>query len=128
MIMKGEGGLQWSKDHNSRFEVSKSVVLHAIQRTQEDPKDPRKCILLDRPPLIIEGQCIQEVQNFKYLGVQIDMHLNWKEQAQRAAANATKCILQFWRLTRPAREVSSKLMRQLYLVVALPKITYGIDV
>ncbi len=45
-----------------------------------------------------------------------------------AAANATKWILQFRRLTRPATGVSSKLMRQLYLAVALPKITYGIDI
>jgi len=29
MMMKEDGGLQWSKEHNSRFKVSKSVVLHA---------------------------------------------------------------------------------------------------
>ena len=65
---------------------------------------------------------------FKYLGVQIDAQLRWKEQAQRAIANATKWILQFRRLTRPSTGVKSKLMRQLYLAVALPKITYGLDV
>ena len=29
IMTKEDGGLQWSKDHNSRFEGSKSVVLHA---------------------------------------------------------------------------------------------------
>ena len=29
MMTKEEGGLQWSKEHNSKFEVSKSVVMHA---------------------------------------------------------------------------------------------------
>jgi len=128
MMTKEDGGLQWSKEHNSRFEVSKSVVLHATWRMQADPRDPRKRIPLDRTPLRIASQLIQEVSNFKYLGVQIDTQLNWKEQTQRATANATKWILQFRRLTRPTTGVSSKLMRQLFLAVALPKITYSIDV
>ena len=128
MMTKEDGGLQWSEEHNSRFEASKSVVLHATRRTQADPRDPRKRIPLDRTPLRIAGQLIKEVSNFKYLGVQIDAQLNWKEQTQRATANATKWILQFRRLTRPSTGVSSKLMRQLFLAVALPKITYSIDV
>ena len=128
MMTKEDGGLQWSRDHNSRFEVSKSVVLHVTQRTQVNSEDEQKRVSLDRPILRIEGQHIQEVKSFKYLGVQVDAQLSWKEQAQRASANATKWILQYRRLTRPATGVSSKLMRQLYLAVALPKITYGIDV
>jgi len=128
MMMKEDGGIQWSKDHNSRFEATKSVVLHASRKTQVDLANPEKWICLDRPLLLIEGQRIQEVQSFKYLGIQVDALLNWKEQAQRAAANATKWILQFRRLTRPATGVSGKLMKQLYLAVALPKITYGVDV
>ena len=67
------------------------------------------------------------MQSFKYLGTQIDAQLRWKEQAQRVAANATKWILQYRRLTRPSTGVSNKLMRQLYLAVALPKITYGLS-
>jgi len=46
---------------------------------------------------------------------------------QRTTENATKWLLQFRRLTRPATGVHSKLMRQLYILVALPKITYGLD-
>jgi ribonuclease HI len=68
------------------------------------------------------------VDHYKYLGVLIDSQLRWNEQAQRATANATKWTLQFRRLTKITTGVGPKLMRQLYLAVALPKITYGLDV
>jgi hypothetical protein len=128
MMMKEDRGLQWSREHNSKFEVSKSAILHASQRTQRDPEDETSCIPLDRPRLTLQGKRVKEANSFKYLGIQIDSQLHWKEQAQRAAANATKWILQYRRLTRPSTGVSPKLMRQLYLAVALPKITYGLDV
>ena len=95
MMTKEDGGLQWSRDHNSRFEVSKSVILHATRRTQPDPENEGKRIPLDKPPLVIEGQQIQAVNNFKYLGIRIDAQLNWKEQAQRSTVNATSWIMQY---------------------------------
>lgn len=77
---------------------------------------------------MVNGQIIKEVSSYKYLGVQIDAKLRWKEQAQQAIANTTKWLLQFRRLTRPSSGTCSKLMRQLYLAVALPKITYSLDI
>jgi ribonuclease HI len=128
MMTKENGGIQWSEEHNSSFEISKSAVLHVTRRTQADPENAGRRIPLDRPPLTIRGKQIKEVTNFKYLGIQVDAQLRWKEQAQRTIANATKWILQFRRLTRPSSGVGAKLMRQLYLSVALPKMTYGLDV
>jgi ribonuclease HI/endonuclease/exonuclease/phosphatase family metal-dependent hydrolase len=128
MMTNEEGGLQWSKEHNSRFEVSKSAIVHFTRKTAANPDIENGRIPLERPKLTLEGQEVEEVECYKYLGVQIDSQLRWKEQAQRAIANATKWILQFRRLTRPSTGVKSKLMRQLYLSVALPKITYGLDV
>lgn len=83
---------------------------------------------MEKPQLILEGIAVQSVECYKYLGVQIDAQLRWKEQAQRAIASATKWLLQYRRLTRPSTGAGPKLMRQLYLTVALPKITYGIDI
>jgi hypothetical protein len=128
MMTKEEGGLQWSREHNSKFEVSKSVIIHFSRKTAPDPETDHGRIPLERPKLVLDGQEVNEVDCFKYLGIQIDAQLRWKEQAQRATANATKWILQYRRLTRPSTGVGSKLMRQLYLSVALPKITYGLDV
>ena len=127
MMTKEDGGLQWSREHNSKFEVSKLVILHATRKTQPDPEDPRGRILLDKPPLVIKGQQIQEVGNFKYLGVQINAQFNWKEQAQRVTTNATSWIMQYRRLTKSQTDVGGKLIRQLYLAVALLKITYRIN-
>lgn len=128
LMTKEDGGLQWSKSHNSKFEVSKSAILHFGKKTEPDPDLERGRIPLVRPALTLEGQAVEEVECFKYLGIQIDAQLRWKEQAQRATANTTKWILQYQRLTRVSTGVCSKLMHQLYLAVALPKITYGIDV
>jgi hypothetical protein len=128
MMTKEEGGLEWSTNHNSRFEVSKSVVLHFSKKTILDPDDEGRRIPLPKPALVLNQQIVQEVESFKYLGIQIDSKLKWREQAQRATANATKWVLQFRRLTKPTTGVNAKLMRQLYLAVALPKITYGIDI
>ena len=128
MMTKDEGGIQWSIAHNSRFEVSKSAVMHLSRKTIQDPDAENGRIPLPKPVLVLEGQPVKEVESYKYLGIQVDTNLRWKEQAQRATANATKWVLQFRRLTRPSTGVNSRLMRQLYLAVALPKITYGIDI
>ena len=117
-------GEEWSISHNSRFKVIKSAISHYTRSTKPDPDSENSCIPLFRPALILGNQMVQEVKCYKYLGIQIGLQLKWKEQAQRAA---TKWILQFHILSKPSTSVSPKLMRQLYLAVALPKITYGID-
>ena len=127
MMEKEDGGQQWSDDHNSRFEVSKSVVLHATRRRQKDPANRRRQIPLDRPPLILQGQVVREVESFKYLGIEIDSELCWQAQMQRGLANATKWVQLFRRLTRPSTGINAKLMRRLYISVALPKMTYALD-
>ena len=128
LMTRIDGGISWSKEHNSTFEMSKSVVMHISRRTQADPQNTRKRTPLSHPPLRINGQEIQEVTNFKYLGILLDEGLKWKAQSQKAIANATKWILQFRRLTKPYTGVSAKLMRQLYIAVAIPKMTYGAEV
>jgi hypothetical protein len=55
MMTKEDGGLQWSREHNSRFEVSKSAVLHLTRRTLPDPEVERGWIPLTRPKLRLEG-------------------------------------------------------------------------
>ena len=128
LMSKPDGALEWSRAHNSKFEISKSAVLHFTRRTEADQDDPNLRVPLPRPNLVVNGQVIKEVQSYKYLGIQIDAQLRWKEQTQRAIANATKWLLQYRRLTRPLSGTSAKLMRQLYVAVALPKITYGLDI
>jgi len=42
MMTKEDGRLQWSKDHNSRFEATKSVVLHASWKNANRHGQPRE--------------------------------------------------------------------------------------
>jgi hypothetical protein len=128
MMEKEGGGLEWSREHNSPFEISNSVVLHASRRTQPNPEDKRKRVPLDRPPLMVNGTQIKEVENVKYLEVLIDAQLRWNAQSQKAISNTMKWLLQLRRLTSPNTGVKAKLMRQLYLSVAVPKMSYGLDV
>ena len=123
-MMREDGGLEWSRSHNSKFEVNKSAVMHFTRKTAQD-LDTNKRIPIPSPNLIIKGQTVNEFKSYKYLGILIHNKLNWKEQAQRATVKATNWILQFRRLTKPSTGVKLKLMCQLYLAVALPKITYG---
>ena len=127
LMEKENGGLDWSKTHNSRFEITKSAIMHTSRIPTPNPENRRRTAL-QKPPLTINNQTISEVQFYKYLGILVDSQLRWKEQDQRAIANATKWLLQYRRLTKPSTGTSAKLMRQLYLSVALPKITYGLDV
>jgi hypothetical protein len=110
MMTKEDGGLQWSISHNSRFEVTKSEIIHFTRKTVPDPDNKNARIPPPKPTLTLNQQDVQEVTSFKYLGIQIDSQLRWKEQAQRATANATKWILQFRRLTRVNTGVKAKLM------------------
>ena len=128
MMTREDRGLQWSIEHNSKFEVTKLAIVHFTRKTSPDPDSENGRIPMERPQLMLEGQEVKETTCFKYLGIQIDSQLRWKEQAQQATANATKWLLQYRRLTRPTTGVKSKLMRQLYIAVALPKITYGLDI
>ena len=49
-------------------------------------------------------------------------------QAQKGVANATNWVMQFCRLTRLSTGPSVKLMCQLYISVAIPKMTYALDI
>ena len=110
LMEKSEGGLEWSRAQNSHFEMAKSAVLHMARKTMVDLEDNRARAPLSIPPLTVDGQVITIVQSYKYLGVQIDAQLRWKEQVQWAVANATKWLLQYRRFTRPSSSTSTKLM------------------
>ena len=82
IMTKEGGGLEWSTSHNSRFEANKSAIMHFTKKTTQDPDDIDRRIPLPNPELILQGQVVKQVLTYKYLGILIDSHLNWKEQAQ----------------------------------------------
>ena len=82
LMEKSEGSLKWSRAQNSCFEMAKSAVLHLDRKTMVDLEDNRARVPLPIPPLTVDGQVITIVQSYKYLGVQINTQLRWKEQIQ----------------------------------------------
>jgi Reverse transcriptase (RNA-dependent DNA polymerase) len=54
MMNREDGGLQWSISHNSRFEVTKSAVIHFSRKSTTDPETDNTRIPLFRPQLILE--------------------------------------------------------------------------
>lgn len=77
---------------------------------------------------MLRGTVVEEVKVYKYLGIHINSQLQWKVQTERAVAKALKWILMFKRLAQPSKGISQKLMCKLYLDIAVPKMTYALDI
>ena len=126
--MTREGVFAWSKDHNSTFAIDKLAVTHFSKRRTADPGRPGCTITREAPALILRGKPVKVFLAYKYLGIHMDSQLNWKIQTQEAISKATKWTLLYKRLTKPASGLSARFMKHLYLTVAVPKMTYGLDV
>ena len=114
MMERPNGALQWSIDHNSKFEVNKFALI-----------DFSRNKLRNRPMLTIRNTQIKPAEHHHFLGLIVDQELTWKKHAGHAIAKGTEYVLQLRRLSRAAGGIPANLMRKLYLTVAVPKFTYG---
>lgn len=128
MLNRKGGGKEWSKDHNSNFELSKTVIMDCSPKRVPDPSRPGKTMPKPRPDFILDGRRIKPVTTFKFLGVMFDQELRWEEQAKYALAKATTWTLLFRRLAKSSTGMNQKLMKKLFTSVAIPKMTYAADV
>jgi hypothetical protein len=111
------GAMQWATDHNSRFEVNKFALIDfTCSKTHQ------------RLPLIIQNTTILPTEHHHFLGLIVDQKLTWKHHVGYTIAKGTEYVLQLHRLSRPANGIPAKLMCRLYLTVAVPKFTYGVDI
>lgn len=123
MMERTGGAFEWSENHNSPFEMTKLAALMNFS-----PKSP------DSTPLTITHRradrttIVQAVNSYRFLGVIFDPKLKWKAQHERAAQSAGAWINLVRRLACTASGVSTKGMRQLYLTVAAPKLTYAAEI
>ena len=128
MMTQEGGGQDWSKLHNSKFEMSKLTLVGFSRQRVQDPAHPRKLKVEPWPTLSLCGMDIKPAESHKFLGVIFDQELRWNAQAERVVAKATKWTLASWRLARPATGISPQQMCQLYQAVAIPSFTYAADV
>ena len=68
---------------------------------------------------------IKRTQSIKYIGVIIDVSLNWKDHVQYVMQN---CVKYFGTFNSIKHYISKKLARQLYFAFVSSRIKYGIEV
>ena len=118
MMTREGGALQWAKEHNSKFEMSKLALMDFAHQ----------CKRINRPPLQIADTTIVASKSVKYLGVFLDQHLKWKEQEVYATKKGLTWAAQIRRVVRPDWGLTPKFARRMYIGVALPRILYAADV
>jgi ribonuclease HI len=117
MVEREGGAMDWSRSHNSTFELDKTACVD-FSRTKG----------IVRPTLRIQTQDITPVESHVLLGVALDQELRWKVQCNRALAKGMKWAAQLHRLARVSYGASAHTLRRLYLSIAVPRFAYAIDV
>lgn len=126
MMTRPGGANEWSRTHNSRFEMSKVAVMHFSRKL--DPKKKGKKLRETAPKLELQGTRIKVAQEYKYLGVLVDPELRWTAQGNRVIEKAKNWVNMFKRMATSGDGINSHVMRHLYRSVGIPQITYAADV
>ena len=84
----------------------------------------KKSIPNDLPDLILNGEPIQRVDDFKYIGLHLDPTLCWTKHINFICSRLNR----FFGIFRYLRDkIPFHLKRQIYLTTASPIINYGIE-
>ena len=118
MMTREGGAIEWSNDHNSRFEFGKLALMDFAHRNSKKV----------RRPLTLLNTTLAPVANTKYLGVYLNQHLDWGTQRNYAVEKGTKWTAQIRRAAAPSWGLTPKHARRLYISVAIPRILYAVDV
>jgi len=117
MLERSGGSFEWSDQHNSHFTPSKFALIDfTLNRLKE-------C-----PPLVVRGDTINPTPTHKFLGVILDQELRWREHMAYAIAKGARYAMLLHRLTRTSQGVPTKLTRQLYQTVVIPRTLYAASV
>jgi hypothetical protein len=127
--MERDGGvLQWAADHNCEFSLEKFQLLDLTRRREAHPGLPGRTRPVHRPDLKLRGHTIKAAPSAKFLGVIIDQELRWKEQGAAMVAKGQAWVAQIQRIVRVTTGIPPRLVRRLYLSVAIPKMLHAADI
>lgn len=117
MLDREGGALEWSRTHNSTFELDKTACI-----------DFSRNKAAARPSLVIGPQTVTPVKSHTLLGVILDQELRWQEQCNKALAKGMKWSTQLTRLAKMSYGATATVARRLYTSIAVPRFTYAADV
>ncbi len=118
MMTRPGGAVEWSNEHNSRFEFSKLALMDFAHRNSKK----------QRCPLTLPSSTIEPSLSTKYLGVHLDQYLNWNTHIAHAVEKGSKWSSQLRRAVAPSWGLTPKYARKMFVSIAIPKILYAVDV
>lgn len=121
------GGLDWSRGHNSQFEISKLTVMDFLHPHKAEPSPP---LIINQPHSdgSITLSTITTTQTYKYLGVIFDPKLTWRAHITKVIVCTTQWTQQLWHISKTTGGLSPSRTHQLYNTVAVPAFTYTSDI
>ena len=128
MMTRLNSAYEWSRDHNPFFEMDKLQLIDFTRKRDKDLTGKSKTRPETRQPLELVDRLIMPTLTHKLLGLILDQELRVKHHAAHAMAKGTDWILRLRRLAKPTQGLSYHYTHQLYLSVALPKMTYAADI
>ena len=111
------GCKDWARKHASKFAPKKYKLLHLTRR----PKRFNTRCPLELPG----GVSVKPSESSRYLGVHLDTKLAWKKQLTEIRTKASRSVTALARISGSTLGVQLRELRQLYLGVVVPQLTYG---
>ncbi|EJD45153.1 hypothetical protein AURDEDRAFT_49021, partial [Auricularia subglabra TFB-10046 SS5] len=74
-----------------------------------------------------DSRTIKNIESFKFLGVFLDHHLNFKKHAAYAIKKGAQYVAQIRRVARTTKGIEGTLICRLYVTVVVPKMMYAAD-
>ena len=120
--------LAYFQDNNQNIITDKLQPIDFTRKREKDPTGKGKTQPKNRQPLELVDRSIKPTPMHKLLGLILDQELRSKHYASHGMAKGTDWILHLQRLAKPTQGLSYHYTCQLYLSVALPKMTYAADI
>ena len=117
------GGLDWSHNHNSPFELSKLAVMD-FARTPHDLAVSHLQIDKHNSNGTITSHTVPPTDAYKYLSIVFDPKLTWRAHITKVVANVSHWSRQLGRLSRVSSGLSPSKLHQLYITVTVPAFMY----
>ncbi|OQV10369.1 hypothetical protein CLAIMM_14382 [Cladophialophora immunda] len=106
---------KWARKHGSVFATSKYTLIHFARNSYVNTKHP----------LRLPDITITPVSSCRYLGLQIDNRLTWKDHVQRIQQKASQRLIALSSLASSTWGADLITLRHVYQAMLLPQLLYG---